>query len=168
MNNPVSSIPTFCVFTRTAFREWHPTPSMSKTSTRSPVVLVLLLLAWLIPAAATHAATNSPPPIPTTPAKEMKHPPSVPLWPNGAPGSEARKNEPEKVDWRQEPDIVFPVTSNIHDPSITPYLPSKGRATGCAVIIAPGGGGCDSANPDMLLAHSPSSGWGSARMQRTA
>ncbi|HUR56224.1 MAG TPA: alpha/beta hydrolase [Opitutaceae bacterium] len=88
--------------------------------------------------AGLHAAT--PPPIPSTPAKEKSHPASVPLWPNGAPGAEARRNEPEKTDWRQEPDIVFPVTFNIHAPSLTPYLPAPGKATGCAVIIAPGGG----------------------------
>jgi acetyl esterase/lipase len=82
----------------------------------------------------------TPPPIPTAPAREKSHPASVPLWPEGAPGSAARKHEPEKVEWRQEPDIVFPVTCNIHAPSLTPYLPSRDQATGCAVIIAPGGG----------------------------
>jgi hypothetical protein len=104
---------------------------------KHPLILIGLFLALLFPVSRTSAA---PPPIPTTPAHEEKHPKSIPLWPNGAPGSEARKDEPEKVDWRQEPDIVFPVTSNIHNPSITPYLPSKSKATGCAVIIAPGGG----------------------------
>jgi len=54
------------------------------------------------------------------------------LWPNGAPGSEARKDEPEK----SEGSNVF----NVHNPSITPFLPEKGKATGTAVIIAPGGG----------------------------
>jgi endo-1,4-beta-xylanase len=62
------------------------------------------------------------------------------LWPNGAPGFESRKDEPEKMDWRQEPDIVFPVLFNVHNPSITPFLPASGKATGAAVIIAPGGG----------------------------
>jgi acetyl esterase/lipase len=80
------------------------------------------------------------PPIPATPPVESPHPTAIPLWPNGAPGSEARKDEPENISWRQEPDIVFPVISNIHNPSLTPYLPAKGKATGCAVIIAPGGG----------------------------
>jgi acetyl esterase/lipase len=83
---------------------------------------------------------KSGPPIPATPAVESAHPPEVPLWAGGAPGSEARKNEPEEISWRQEPDIVFPVLSNVHNPSITPFLPAKDRATGCAVIIAPGGG----------------------------
>lgn len=58
--------------------------------------------------------------------------PVVPLWPSGAPGSEARKAEPEKVAGNN--------FSNIHHPSLTLYLPSKDKATGAAVIVAPGGG----------------------------
>jgi endo-1,4-beta-xylanase len=58
--------------------------------------------------------------------------PVVPLWPNGAPGSEARKSEPEKTAGSN--------VSNIHHPSLTVYLPSKDKATGAAVIVAPGGG----------------------------
>lgn len=56
----------------------------------------------------------------------------LPLWPAGAPGYEARKSEPEK--------IVGSNVSNIHQPTLTVYLPSKETATGCAVIVAPGGG----------------------------
>jgi acetyl esterase/lipase len=56
----------------------------------------------------------------------------VPLWPNGAPGSEARKSEPEKV--------TASNVSNIHHPSLTVYLPKKEKANGAAVIVAPGGG----------------------------
>jgi endo-1,4-beta-xylanase len=80
--------------------------------------------------------------IPNEPAKESPHPPAVVLWPNGAPGSEARKDEPEKMAWREEPEnnIVFPILFNIHNPSIVPFLPAKEKATGAAVIIAPGGG----------------------------
>lgn len=63
-------------------------------------------------------------------------PAALPLWPHGAPGSEARVNEPEKVDANGKGTNNV---SNVHNPSITPYLPTKG-ATGIAVIIAPGGG----------------------------
>ena len=98
------------------------------------------LLGFVLLAAAPLAAQTPPPPIPSTPAQEEAHPPSIALWPAGAPGSEARKDEPERVDWRQEPDIVFPVTFNIHNPSVTPFLPAKDRASGAAIIIAPGGG----------------------------
>ena len=58
--------------------------------------------------------------------------PVVPLWPNGAPGSEARRNEAEKVAGSN--------VSNIHQPSLLVYLPPKEKATGAAVIVAPGGG----------------------------
>lgn len=98
------------------------------------------LFPLLVSIALSSLSSAEPPPIPSTPAVENAHPSPIPLWPHGAPGSEARKNETEKVNWRQEPDIVFPVTSNIHHPSITPFLPTAKNATGAAVIIAPGGG----------------------------
>lgn len=96
----------------------------------------------LLSALVFGATTMSFAAVPTEPAKETAHPPAVVLWPNGAPGSEARKAEPEKLDWREEPEnnIVFPVLFNIHNPSIVPFLPAAGKETGAAVIIAPGGG----------------------------
>ncbi|MGP8200060.1 MAG: alpha/beta hydrolase [Limisphaerales bacterium] len=56
----------------------------------------------------------------------------VPLWSNGAPGFENRRNEPElaKDYW----------VRNIHNPSITVFLPPKEKANGAAVLICPGGG----------------------------
>jgi acetyl esterase/lipase len=56
----------------------------------------------------------------------------IPLWANGAPGFESRKDIPEQAQdyW----------VRNINNPSITVYLPPKEKATGAAVIIAPGGG----------------------------
>ena len=56
----------------------------------------------------------------------------VPLWPNGAPGFEARRDEPEKV--------INDRQTNIHYPTLTVFLPSPAKATGAAVVIAPGGG----------------------------
>jgi acetyl esterase/lipase len=58
------------------------------------------------------------------------------LWPNGAPGSE-NKTAPEVVEVTPDGEHSL---SSVHHPSITPYLPAKGMATGAAVIIAPGGG----------------------------
>jgi endo-1,4-beta-xylanase len=60
----------------------------------------------------------------------------IPLWPNGAPGSEG-KSGPEAVRLAENGERVV---SNVHQPSITPYLPPKEKSTGAAVIIAPGGG----------------------------
>lgn len=56
----------------------------------------------------------------------------ISLWPNGAPGFGSRKNEPEQAKdyW----------VKNIHNPSLTVFLPPKDKANGAAVIICPGGG----------------------------
>ena len=58
-------------------------------------------------------------------------PDALPLWVHGAPGSESRVAEPEKLEGSN--------VSNVHNPSITPFIPTSGN-TGVAVIIAPGGG----------------------------
>ena len=65
-------------------------------------------------------------------ASGAEEPTEIPLWPNGAPGFESRKDEPAlaKDYW----------IKNIHNPSITAYLPAKDKATGAAVVICPGGG----------------------------
>src|SRR5258708_36578363 len=66
------------------------------------------------------------------PAPQQPKPEQIPLWPNGAPGFETRRSEPEQAQsyW----------VKNIHNPSITVFLPPKEIATGAAVVIAPGGG----------------------------
>jgi len=65
----------------------------------------------------------------------VDEPKEIPLWPNGAPGSED-KTGIEKVRMVEKDHVI----SNIHHPSITPYIPVKEKATGAAVVIAPGGG----------------------------
>jgi acetyl esterase/lipase len=57
------------------------------------------------------------------------------LWPQGAPGSEGKTGN-ERVRVVQDDQVI----SNIHRPSITPYIPAAQKATGAAVIVAPGGG----------------------------
>ncbi len=64
-------------------------------------------------------------------------PPSVPLWAGGAPGSESRAGEAEKV---EADDKGKCNVTNVHQPSVTPFLPAPDQATGTAVVIAPGGG----------------------------
>jgi endo-1,4-beta-xylanase len=55
----------------------------------------------------------------------------IPIWPNGAPGFEARKNIPEK--WFQ-----YGIAC-INNPTLTVFLPPPEESTGAAVIILPGG-----------------------------
>lgn len=59
-------------------------------------------------------------------------PEAIPLWTKGAPGSESRATEVEE--------FVGDNCSNIHHPTLTPYVPQRENATGTAVIICPGGG----------------------------
>lgn len=65
-------------------------------------------------------------------AQAQTAPVQVPLWPNGAPGSEARRGEPERV----ENSYIH----NVHNPSLTVFRADPAHANGAAVIVAPGGG----------------------------
>ena len=70
-----------------------------------------------------------------------ERPSQVSLWAYGAPGSVERMSEPEKEDTGPGKCNV----TNIHNPSITPYLVSQKGASGtkmptAAILICPGGG----------------------------
>lgn len=65
-------------------------------------------------------------------------PPAIPLWPNGAPGSEGKNGQ--EIGKPEGPERNYTNITNVHNPSITPYLPPKDKATGVAVIVLPGGG----------------------------
>lgn len=56
----------------------------------------------------------------------------IPLWENGAPGFENKRNEPESAKdyW----------VKNIHNPSLQVFTPAAGKANGTAVVVCPGGG----------------------------
>jgi len=96
---------------------------------RSTAALALLLSS-LFPLAC--AAQNAPAAAQNAPAAAQDTAIQIPLWPKGAPGFESRRNEPEEAkDY---------YVKNIHNPSITVYLPPKDKATGAAVVIFPGGG----------------------------
>jgi endo-1,4-beta-xylanase len=81
----------------------------------------LALLLLLVPAWATADDPN----------------PEVPLWPNGAPGFEKRKGEPDVQTVSKSGEVSV---KGVHNPSLTVFLPAKGKANGTAVVIAPGGG----------------------------
>lgn len=63
-------------------------------------------------------------------------PKEIPLWPNGAPGSEGKTTPEVVLTSKGGERSVF----QVHNPSITPYMPAKEKATGAAVIVIPGGG----------------------------
>lgn len=65
------------------------------------------------------------------------YPAEIPLWSGGAPGS-AGKTEKELVVKNAAGEISS--VSRIHNPTLTPYLPAKDKATGAAVLVIPGGG----------------------------
>src|SRR2546423_4303639 len=61
----------------------------------------------------------------------------IPLWPDGAPGSE---------DWTQQeqetilpPPDSFKVVHNVTEPTLTAFLPNPSVASGTAIIVCPGG-----------------------------
>ena len=56
----------------------------------------------------------------------------VPLWENGAPGFEDRREEAEVVNGGS--------ITNVHNPTLTVFHPAAGTANGVAIIVAPGGG----------------------------
>jgi endo-1,4-beta-xylanase len=87
-----------------------------------------VLCALLLTAAALTAAEYS-----------AKAAAEVPLWPHGAPGSEAMASKKEVVDGPHQGQDFTRIWS-IHNPALLVYLPPKNKATGAAMIIAPGGG----------------------------
>jgi endo-1,4-beta-xylanase len=65
----------------------------------------------------------------------------VPLWPQGAPGSEGETGE-ERFRIAGAPEsanVDLLVISNVHKPSLTLFLPRKEVSTGAAMVVAPGG-----------------------------
>ena len=72
----------------------------------------------------------------TAPFGAADRPQEIPLWPGGAPGSEG-KTIKEAVTTSASGDESV---ASIHNPSITPYLPAKDKATGLAILVIPGGG----------------------------
>ncbi len=98
----------------------HPSPFLHLSNNHAPSPVMQTSLRYLL--LALLPAVVSAQPQPTV----------IPLWAKGAPGFEHRKDEPEQAkDWW---------VRNVHNPSITVFLPPAGKANGCAVLVAPGGG----------------------------
>ena len=92
--------------------------SISGASRTRPGTLLALLLLSLL----AHPA--------------FAEPEAIRLWPQGAPGSEGQ-NSPEIVRINEYGEHIV---SNVHFPSITPYLPATDHSTRAAVVVVPGGG----------------------------
>lgn len=58
----------------------------------------------------------------------------IAVWPGGAPGSEARKGEPEKKAGAGD----FERVTNVHNPTLTVF--PAGKPKGLSMIVCPGGG----------------------------
>lgn len=63
----------------------------------------------------------------------------IPLWEQGPPGFESRKDHKETRDRINKDTGEYRVT-NVHNPYVTVFLPAREKATGAAVVIVPGGG----------------------------
>ncbi len=85
-----------------------------------------LLAAVALLAAGAAVAAQDPAP------EQPPHHAAIKLWPNGAPGSAARRSEPEVARdyW----------VRNIHDPSLIAFPAAPAKRNGAAVVILPGGG----------------------------
>jgi acetyl esterase/lipase len=66
-------------------------------------------------------------------------PVEIPLWPGGAPGSEGITTGNVVIDQGKNGKVSRSVTQ-VHNPSLTVYLPPKDKANGAAVVVCPGGG----------------------------
>lgn len=79
-----------------------------------------------------------------TPLQARSTLPAVPLWAGGAPdlgdwAGKASPPPPERLD--MTPGDPWSATlSDVTEPTLQPFLPAPGKATGAAVIVAPGGG----------------------------
>ncbi len=74
-------------------------------------------------------------------AAKGAEPLSLPIWPNGIPGLENARSESEKTTPHKNERVGDYIrVSQVHDPSITVYLPEKAKSSGAGIIVLPGGG----------------------------
>lgn len=100
------------------------------------VLALTLLVAAPVSAQPVVPASEPPPSFNLTPVEPPAEPNAVPLYRGAAPGSESSKAAEvwDRMGNGQR------VVRNVAMPTITPFLPDPAKATGAAVIVAPGGG----------------------------
>jgi len=99
---------------------------------RKSLIALALIAACSLTAASAQETNNSKPEQSPTPAMTKK---VINVWPGVAPGSEQWKQPEATLGSGVMQRIV-----NVTTPTLTAYLPDPAKATGTAVIIAPGGG----------------------------
>jgi acetyl esterase/lipase len=98
--------------------------------------LAMLSLLAMAPDGALLAQNGPPSGMPRTePIAAPKEPASIPLYAGVAPGSEGAQQQEQWVGIGNDR-----LVRNVTKPTLTPFLPAPGKATGAAVIVAPGGG----------------------------
>ncbi len=102
--------------------------SMSRRR-RRPLVALALITACVMTVANGQETNNG------KPAPPALAPKVINIWPGAAPGSEQWKQKETTLRSGPMESIV-----NVTTPTLTAYLPDPAKATGTAVIIAPGGG----------------------------
>ena len=107
------------------------TDSMSRKH-RTSLLALALMAAVFLSAAGAQETNNSKLEQPATPAVTPR---IINVWPCVAPGSEQWKQKETTLGSGPMQRIV-----NVTTPTLTAYLPDPAKATGTAVIIAPGGG----------------------------
>ena len=97
-----------------------------------PFIALALTTACVMSSANGQEANNGKPAQPAGPALTPK---VINIWPGVAPGSEQWNQKETTIHMGPMESIV-----NVTTPTLTAYLPDPAKATGTAVIIAPGGG----------------------------
>ena len=97
------------------------------SSTRQTAWVMLTAMMTIVPPAAAGAQQGPP----AAQAPVSRPGPPVPIWPEGVPNAIAGGGPEVVTDGR---------ISNVHEPSLTPYLVPAGARPATAVIVCPGGG----------------------------
>ena len=98
----------------------------------SPFFSLVLITACALTVASGQESNDGKAAQSATPAPAPK---VINIWPGVAPGSEEWKQKESTIHMGRMESIV-----NVTTPTLTAYLPDPSKATGTAVIIAPGGG----------------------------